>query len=68
MTDESADSDPSFSDRIRVSRLGKIEFRVPPKEKAQKRKKGLRTGKIEARVPTYAEQERKKKRKRKNQI
>ena len=68
LTDESADSDPFVSDRIRVSRLGKIEFRVPPKEKAQKRKKGLRTGKIEARVPTYAEQERKKKRKRKNQI
>lgn len=67
LTDESADSDPFVSDRIRVSRLGKIEFRVPPKEKAPKRKKGLRTGKIEARVPTYAEQKRKKKRKRKNQ-
>lgn len=61
--DSETDIDPFGGYRIRGSRLGKIEFKVPPKEKSKKRKKGLRFGKIEARVPSFAEQEARKRRK-----
>lgn len=55
--------DPFERCRVSGGRRGKVELKVPPKEKAKKRKKGLRFGKSEIRVPTFAEQAKKRKRK-----